>query len=82
MMEFMADHYVDSTGVIPTQQLYIKAFLSNDFHIDHFAILETAPLILEAELFLYFTPEGGLAKQFPPRLIDWEACLRDILASI
>ena len=74
--------YGDATGIIPTQQLYIEAFLCDDFRIDHFAILETAPLILEAELFLYYTEEGGLAERFPPRLIDWEARLRDILASI
>ena len=40
------------------------------------------PLILEAELFLYYSPEGGLAERFPPRLINWEAHLQDILASI
>ena len=67
--------YGDATGVVPTQQLYIEAFLCDDFCIDHFAILETTPLILEAELFLYYTAEGGLAKHFPPRLIDWEARL-------
>ena len=64
------------------QQLYIEAFLCDDFRIDHFAILKTVPLILEAELFLYYTQEGGLAERFPPRLIDWEARLRDILATI
>ena len=74
--------YGDATGVIPTYQIYIEAFLCDDFRIDHFAILETAPLILEAELFLYYTTEGGLAERFPPRLIDWEARLRDILTSI
>ena len=73
--------YGDATGVIPTQQLYIEAFLCDNFRIDHFTILETAPLILEAELFLYYT-QGGLAERFPPRLIDWEARLRDILTSI
>ena len=74
--------YGDATGVIPTQQLYIEAFLCDDFRIDHFAILETAPLILKAELFLYYTAKGGLAERFPPRLIDWEARLQDILTSI
>ena len=74
--------YGDSTRVIPTQQLYIEAFLCNDFRIDHFTILDTAPLILKAKWFLYYTPEGGLAEHFPPKLIDWEARLRDILASI
>ena len=74
--------YGDAEGTVPTYQVYIEAFLCNDFRIDHFEILETAPLILEAELFLYFTSEGGLAERFPPRLIDWEARLRDILADL
>ena len=34
--------YGNATGVIPMQQLYIEAFLCDNFHIDHFAILETA----------------------------------------
>ena len=74
--------YGDAEGVIPTYQVYIEAFLCDNFRIDHFEILETAPLILEAELFLYFTPQGGLAERFPPRLIDWEARLRDILTDL
>src|SRR5258708_28958051 len=66
--------YRDTKSTVPTLQLYIEAFLVPDYCIDHFKILETTPLILEAELFLYFTPKpkGGLAEQFPPRLIDWE----------
>ena len=74
--------YGDADGVVPTHQVYIEAFLCDDFRIDHFAILETAPLILEAELYLYYTREGGLAERFPPRLIDWEARLRAILADL
>src|SRR5260370_41580156 len=58
--------YGDAEGTVPTLQLYIEAFLVPDYHINHFEILETTPLILEAELFLYFTSEGGLAEQFPP----------------
>src|SRR5258708_3206767 len=54
--------YSDSEGTTPTQQLYIEAFLCEDFHINHFKILDTAPLILKAELSLYFTAEGGLAE--------------------
>ena len=64
------------------QQLYIEAFLCDDFRIDHFQILETTPLVLEAELFLYYTTEGGLAERFPLQLIDWERRLQDILDSI
>ena len=71
--------YRDSEGTIPMLQLYIEAFLCNDFCINHFEILDTTPLILEAELFLYFTCKGGLAERFPPRLINWKACLREIL---
>ena len=74
--------YGNCTGVIPTQQLYIEAFLYDNFCIDHFEILDTTPLILEAESFLYFMSERGLAERFPPRLIDWEVHLQDILASI
>ena len=74
--------YGDAEGTVPTLQVYIEAFLCDDFRIDHFEILATVPLILEAELFLYFTPQGGLAERFPPRLIDWEARLRDILADL
>ena len=54
--------YGDIKGTVPTLQLYIEAFLCEDFHIDHFEILDTTPLILKAELFLYFTCEGGLAE--------------------
>src|SRR5258708_20766709 len=71
--------YGDAEGTVPTLQLYIEAFLILDYCIDHFEILDTTPLILEAELFLYFMPEGGLAERFPPRLIDWQTHLQDIL---
>src|SRR5258708_29920272 len=71
--------YRDAEGTVPTLQLYIEAFLILDYHINHFEILDTTPLILEAELFLYFMPEGGLAEQFPPRLVDWQTRLQDIL---
>ena len=74
--------YGDAHGTTPTHQVYIEAFLCDKFRIDHFEILETAPLILEAELYLYYTREGGLAERFPPRLLDWEARLRVILADL
>ena len=54
--------YRDAEGTIPTLQLYIEAFLIPNYCINHFEILEATPLILEAELFLYFTPEGALAE--------------------
>ena len=74
--------YGDAEGTVPTLQLYIEALLCDDFQIDHFKILDTMPLILETELFLYFMLQGGLAKWFPPRLVDWEAHLWDILNTI
>src|SRR5260370_35668110 len=37
------------------------------------------PLILEAELYLYFTTDGGLAERYPPRLLDWQRRLHAIL---
>ena len=38
--------------------------------------------MLEAELYLYFTREGGLAERYPPRLVDWQQRLQAILDSI
>src|SRR5258708_40147240 len=74
--------YRDAEGTIPTLELYIEVFLSNKYQINHYEILDSAPLILEAELSLYFTWEGGLAERFPPRLINWRSHLQDILDSI
>src|SRR5258707_11663738 len=74
--------YGDAEGTIPTLDIYAKVFLTETYRIDHYEVLDAAPLILEAELYLYFTSEGGLAEQYPPRLIDWQQRLQAILDSI
>src|SRR5258708_39558949 len=74
--------YGDEEGIIPTLELYLEVFLTEEYRIDHFVILDHAPFILEAELYLYFTSDGLLAERFPPRLIDWEQRAQAILDSI
>src|SRR5258708_38415415 len=74
--------YGDAEGTIPTLEIYAEVFLTETYRIDHYKALDATPLILEAELYLYFTPEGGLAERFPPRLIDWQQRLQAILDSI
>ena len=74
--------YGDAEGTIPTLDIYAEVYLAENYRIDHYEELEHAPLILEAELFLYFTREGGLAERYPPRLVDWQRRLQDILDSI
>src|SRR5258708_27512220 len=74
--------YSDQEGTIPTLELYLEVFLTEEYRIDHFVILDHAPFILEAELYLYFTLDGLLAEQFPPRLVDWEQHAQAILDSI
>src|SRR5260370_28980956 len=63
--------YGDQEGTVPTLMLYLEVFLAEEYCINHFEILNHAPLILEAELYLYFTSDGLLAERFPPRLVDW-----------
>ena len=60
-------------------EIYTEVYLAETYHIDHYEELEHAPLILEAELFLYFTRDGGLAEHYPPRLVDWQQQLQAIL---
>src|SRR5258708_6265043 len=74
--------YGDQEGTIPTLKLYLEVFLAEEYRIDHFVILDHAPFILEAELYLYFTTNGLLAERFPPRLVDWEQRAQAILDSI
>ena len=74
--------YRDAEGTIPTLDIYAKVFLAETYHINHYKVLDHAPLILEAELYLYFTADGGIAEQYPPRLIDWQQQLQTILDSI
>ena len=74
--------YGNQEGTIPTLELYLEVYLAEEYRIDHFKILDRPPLILEAELYLYFTSDGRLAEWFPPRLVDWERRLQDILDSI
>src|SRR5258708_17878084 len=74
--------YGDAEGIVPTLDIYAEVYLAETYRIDHYEELEHAPLILEAELFLYFTREGGLAERYPPRLVDWHRRLQDILDSI
>ena len=74
--------YGDAEGTVPTLELYLEVFLAEEYCIDHFMILDHAPFILEAELYLYFTSDGLLAERFPPRLVDWEQCAQAILDSI
>src|SRR5258707_14917453 len=74
--------YGDQEGTIPTLELYLEIFLAEEYHINHFVILDHKPFILEAELYLYFTSDGLLAEQFPPRLVDWEQHAQAILDSI
>src|SRR5258708_24990952 len=69
--------YGDQEGTIPTLELYLKVFLAEEYHIDHFVILDHAPFILEAELYLYFTSDRLLAEQFPPRLVNWDQRAQD-----
>src|SRR5258708_22400473 len=77
------DHfYGDQEGMIPTLKLYLEIYLAEEYRIDHFEILDRPPLILEAELYLYFTSDGRLVERFLPRLVDWERHLQDILDSI
>src|SRR5260370_40464498 len=68
--------------MVPTLELYIEIFLAEEYQVDHFEILDAAPLILEAELYLYFTADRRLAKRYPPRLVDWQHRLQAILNSI
>src|SRR5258708_18355794 len=74
--------YGDAMGTIPTLEIYAEVFLAETYRINHYEELEHAPLILEAELYLYFTTDGGLAKRYPPRLVDWQQQLQAILDSI
>src|SRR5258707_3179849 len=74
--------YGDATGTIPTLEIYAEVSLANNYRIDHYEELEHAPLVLEAELYLYFTREGGLAERYPPRLVDWQQRLQAILDGI
>src|SRR5258708_36158973 len=83
-VERQAERYIygDAEGTVPTLEIYAEVYLAETYRIDHYEELEHAPLILEAELYLYFTPEGGLAERYPPRLIDWQQRLQAILDSI
>src|SRR5258708_902482 len=74
--------YGDAEGTIPTLDIYAEVFLAETYCIDHYKVLEHAPLILEAELYLYFTADGGIAERYPPRLVDWQQRLQAILDSI
>src|SRR5258708_16777673 len=74
--------YGDATGTIPTLDIYAEVYLAENYRIDHYEELEHAPLILEAELYLYFTRDRGLAERHPPRLIDSQLPLQAILDSI
>src|SRR5258708_33841682 len=74
--------YGDAEGTVPTLELYLEVFLAEEYCIDHFMILDHAPFILEAELYLYFTSDGLLAERFPPRLVDWEQRTQAILDTI
>src|SRR5258708_40129681 len=74
--------YGDATGIIPTLDIYAEVYLAENYRIDHYEELEHVLLILEAELYLYFTRDGGLAERFPPRLVDWQQRLQAILDSI
>src|SRR5258708_34439001 len=74
--------YGDAEGTIPTLEIYAEIYLAETYCIDHYEELEHAPLILEAELYLYFTAEGGLAERYPPRLVDWQQRLQPLLDSI
>ena len=74
--------YGDEEGTIPTLDIYAEVYLAETYCIDHYEELEHAPLILEAELYLYFTRDGGLAEHHPPRLVDWQQRLQAILDSI
>src|SRR5258708_37399694 len=74
--------YRDTEGTTPTLEIYTEVYLAKTYRIDHYEELEHAPLILEAELYLYFTADGGLAERYPPRLIDWQQRLQAILDSI
>src|SRR5260370_7200071 len=60
--------YGDAEGTIPTLNIYAEVYLAETYRIDHYEELEHAPLILEAELFLYFTREEALAESYPPPL--------------
>ena len=74
--------YGDAEGTVPTLDIYAEVYLAETYCIDHYEELEHAPLILEAELYLYFTADGGLAERYPPRLVDWQQWLQAILDSI
>src|SRR5258708_34059952 len=74
--------YGDATGTVPTLEIYAEVFLAETYRIDHYEELEHAPLILKAELYLYFTADRGLAERYPPRLVDWQQRLQAILDSI
>src|SRR5258708_25377309 len=74
--------YGDKEGTILTLELYAKIFLAEEYRVNHFEILDAVPLILEAELYLYFTSDGRLAEHYPPRLVDWQHHLQAILDSI
>src|SRR5260370_33945366 len=74
--------YGDATGTVPTLEIYAKVYLVENYRIDHYEELKHTPLILEAELYLYFTRDEGLAEHHPPRLVDWQQQLQAILDSI
>src|SRR5258708_9078050 len=74
--------YGDAEGTIPTLEIYAEVYLADNYRINHYEELEHVPLILEAELYLYFTRDGGLAERHPPRLVDWQQRLQAILDSI
>src|SRR5258708_15958977 len=74
--------YRDTTGTIPMLEIYAEVYLAETYRIDHYEELEHVPLILKAELYLYFTADRGLAERHPPRLVDWQQWLQAILDSI
>src|SRR5258708_26986245 len=74
--------YGDATRTVPTLEIYTEVYLAENYRINHYKELEHVPLILEAELYLYFTTAGGLAERHPPRLVDWQQRLQAILDSI
>src|SRR5258707_5311923 len=74
--------YGDAKGTVPTLEIYAEVYLAKTYRIDHYEELEHVPLILKAELYLYFTADGGLAERYPPRLVDWQQQMQSILDSI
>ena len=54
--------YRDAEGTVPTLEIYAEVYLAETYRINHYEELKHTPLILEAELYLYFTADGGLAE--------------------